>query len=1061
MLSYDMLSYLDEERIERAASSAAVYRRGHKYYRDELVKGFTCEKKDEIYTAVVRGSRSYYVRVSMLSGNLHASCDCPAFAEYRGACKHIVAVLLALPAFIEKEEQERKRARMQTSMLLTEYEEIQPQQFQIKSRKTLSVAYELTLELDEDDLVESILISLRVGESRLYVVKHWFDFLEAIQEKETYPFTSNFTYYPNEHQFSVEDEAMLLEFHRLSRVVGILPGRDRYFSVPVVAFSSLLAQLSHLNTKVSLYAYGGVIEKWPLNMAQFSNEDSLFSFSLMEGDGGMQLHGKILANVYCPDEPSSYVLKEKVIFTLTDREARELDFLVHHFFEGEMIDYIPTDQLESFCSKVLPMLKRYGTVELSETLREKISRQPLQGEVKIDYEGDRLLVDVRFCYGEVVRNPLSEEEISDSSQVLVRDLETEQAVMSLLNLCPFKQEASQFVMENLEDIGAFLFEQLPPLKQHADVLLTNDARKLLFQPDTTPSVSVDVEGDSNWLDVGFAIEGISEDELSHVLQSLQQKKKYHRLSNGALMHLQSDDYVPLSEAVEALGIATKDLQANVHVPLHKAFSLEDGQVGVRLSKKLYQLIRDVQSPEYSDWELPTGLVAHLRTYQETGFRWMRTLAKAGLGGVLADDMGLGKTLQTITHLQAEKEGGTSGKALVIAPASVIFNWEKEVGRFAPALSVAVIAGTKANRDRIRQETASADVWITSYPLIQREADVYADERFHTLILDEAQAIKNEQAKTTKAVRSLKAASCFALSGTPIENRLDELYTLMQTVIPGLFGTKKQFKARTHENIARLIRPFLLRRLKTEVLTELPDKIESVQYTELLETQKKYYLAQVKQLKEEVDDAIAKETFQKKRIEILAGLTKLRQLCCHPKLVTGADDAESGKLSRLLEYVEEALAAGQRLVIFSQFTSMLTIIKEAFIARNWDYFSLDGSTPASERLKLADQFNDGEKSLFLVSLKAGGTGLNLTGGDTVILYDTWWNPAIEEQAADRVYRFGQKKNVQVIKLIANGTIEEKILALHEKKKALVDAVIQPGEKQLSAMSVEEIKELLAF
>ncbi|KHF38853.1 DEAD/DEAH box helicase [Halalkalibacter okhensis] len=253
----------------------------------------------------------------------------------------------------------------------------------------------------------------------------------------------------------------------------------------------------------------------------------------------------------------------------------------------------------------------------------------------------------------------------------------------------------------------------------------------------------------------------------------------------------------------------------------------------------------------------------------------------------------------------------------------------------------------------------------------------------------------------------------------------------------------------------------MRRLKRDVLSELPDKVESVQYTDLSPDQKKMYVAQVKQLTNDVDAAIKSNEFQQKRIEILAGLTRLRQICCHPNLIDPHATYQSGKMERLLEYVEEGLQSEQKMVIFSQFTSMLSLIRKSFDEKGWTYHYIDGQTPPKARVEMAERFNNGEKSLFLISLKAGGTGLNLIGGDTVILYDTWWNPAIEEQAADRVYRYGQTKNVQVIKLIANGTIEEKILTMHEKKKALVDSIIQPGEETLQSMSVEDIKQLLTL
>ena len=456
---------------------------------------------------------------------------------------------------------------------------------------------------------------------------------------------------------------------------------------------------------------------------------------------------------------------------------------------------------------------------------------------------------------------------------------------------------------------------------------------------------------------------------------------------------------------------------------------------------------------------PDGITADLREYQLTGYRWLRTLESVGLGGILADDMGLGKTLQTITFIQNVLNKRTGASIMIIAPASLIYNWQREFNRFAPGVDVELLVGTKAERIQKKAES-TASVWITSYPLIQRDSELYVDEKIDVLILDEAQAIKNDTSKTAKSVRAIQASSTFALTGTPIENRLDELYSLFHTLLPGSLGTKKAFKEMQSSDIAKRVKPFILRRMKKEVLTELPDKIELTQYIDLTDDQKKLYAVQVKELTKDVEEAARTGQFQEKRMQFLAGLTKLRQICCHPNLVANSDKTyTSGKLDRLVEYVEEGLAAGQRMVIFSQFTSMLAIIREAFAKRDWTYHYLDGQTPTAERLQLTERFNEGEHELFLISMKAGGTGLNLTGGDTVILYDTWWNPAVEQQAADRVYRFGQKKNVQVVKFISTGTIEEKMLALQEKKKHLIEEVIQSGEQTGTSLTAEEIKELL--
>lgn len=350
--------------------------------------------------------------------------------------------------------------------------------------------------------------------------------------------------------------------------------------------------------------------------------------------------------------------------------------------------------------------------------------------------------------------------------------------------------------------------------------------------------------------------------------------------------------------------------------------------------------------------------------------------------------------------------------------------------------------------------------ITSYPLIQRDIDYYEDYTFQTIIMDESQNVKNDATKTTKAVRRLKSNTVFALSGTPIENNLNELWSLFSIILPGLFLSKKSFNEMSEERIAEKIKPFILRRMKEDVLEDLPPKTETIEYIELSKEQKLLYQTQLSLIRSDVENLIEDEAFEQNRMRVLAGMTRLRQICCDPRLIDEDFDGGSAKLERLMEYLEEARKNKKRVVLFSQFTSMLSIIRDILDKDGIDYHYLDGSTPKKDRFELTTKFNEGEKDLFLVSLRAGGTGLNLTGGDTVILYDSWWNPAIEDQAADRVHRFGQKKPVQVIRLITQGTIEEGINELQEQKRELIDSVIRTNDdKNIGALTKEDILGLL--
>jgi SNF2 family DNA or RNA helicase len=479
----------------------------------------------------------------------------------------------------------------------------------------------------------------------------------------------------------------------------------------------------------------------------------------------------------------------------------------------------------------------------------------------------------------------------------------------------------------------------------------------------------------------------------------------------------------------------------------------------RLGESLKAWMKSLTEPDSWGVPVPAPLDGVLRDYQATGFRWMRMLGKIGLGAILADDMGLGKTVQTIAFVLSLKQDGEDAPVLVVAPSSLVYNWAAEFRRFAPGLDVRVVAGTPDEREQILSAAASPDVWVTSYPLLRHDYDLLSRRTFAAIIFDEAQAIKNYATKTAQAAFRLQSQRRFALTGTPIENALDDVWSIFRVVSPDLLGSREEFLRLTPPQVARRIRPFVLRRLKKDVIAELPGKIESVQSVGLTRAQKAVYLSYLMRIQGEARADLEQTGFNKSRIKILAGLTRLRQICCDPGLFLEGYTGGSAKLEALLELVDEALASGRHILIFSQFTTMLGRIREALHARGQATLYLDGETPPVERLALVERFNAGEVRIFLASLKAGGTGLNLTGADMVILYDLWWNPAVEEQAVDRAHRIGQKKVVQVVRLIVEGTVEEKIHALQSSKKDLVDRVIGSETDGRLTLSEAEIREIL--
>ena len=445
----------------------------------------------------------------------------------------------------------------------------------------------------------------------------------------------------------------------------------------------------------------------------------------------------------------------------------------------------------------------------------------------------------------------------------------------------------------------------------------------------------------------------------------------------------------------------------------------------------------------------------MRDYQEKGIGWLQMLHHYGFGGILADDMGLGKTLQTIAFLtsQVTKES----RVLILAPSGLIYNWADEFQKFAPQLDVAVVHGLKVSREEILAE--SHQIYVTSYATFRQDSELYQGMSFDFLFLDEAQVMKNAQTKIAQTLRQFVVPSVFALSGTPIENHLGELWSIFQIVLPGLLPSKKEFMKLPAERVAQFIKPFVMRRKKEEVLTELPDLIEVVYKNELEDQQKAIYLAQLQQMRDRLAQ-VSDQEFQRSRVEILSGLMRLRQICDTPALFMEDYQGVSGKLDSLRDLLVQVADGGHRVLIFSQFKGMLEKIEQELPDLGLTSFKITGSTPAKERQDMTKAFNQGERDAFLISLKAGGVGLNLTGADTVILVDLWWNPAVEAQAISRAHRMGQEEMVEVYRLVTKGTIEEKIQELQEQKKHLVSQVLD-GTESRGSLTLAEIREILGI
>ncbi|HEK9980457.1 TPA: DEAD/DEAH box helicase [Streptococcus equi subsp. zooepidemicus] len=601
-----------------------------------------------------------------------------------------------------------------------------------------------------------------------------------------------------------------------------------------------------------------------------------------------------------------------------------------------------------------------------------------------------------------------------------------------------------------KDWYRFFTEAVPYFESLGRVQLSSKLQdqRLLESPQLT------VKREGGLLDISFDFSTVCQTDIEKALATLFSDRSYFVNQSGKLVVF-DEETQKISRSLQEL--RAKQL-ANGHLQLEGIAATQLSHLfsdlsSVHFSEELETLIKDLQHPErFELGEL--GVKAKVRDYQLQGIKWLSVLDKYGFGGILADDMGLGKTLQIIAFLSSRLT--ETSKVLILAPSSLIYNWLDEFSKFAPQIDAAVSYGLKPARDALIQE--GHQVTITSYSSFRQDLETYQANDYDYLILDEAQMIKNAQTKIAQSLRAFDVKNCFALSGTPIENKLLEIWSIFQIVLPGLLPSKKAFLKMEARDVSRYIKPFVMRRKKEEVLPELPELIEMNYYNEMSDGQKAIYLAQLRQMQERLS-AATDDDINRSKLEILSGITRLRQICDTPSLFMDYQGG-SGKLDNLRTLLLQIKENGHRALLFSQFKGMLALVKQEMDQLGLSSYTITGSTPANDRQEMTRAFNNGSKDAFLISLKAGGVGLNLTGADTVILIDLWWNPAVEMQAISRAHRIGQEDNVEVYRLITRGTIEEKMLELQENKRHLITTVLD-GNQGLASMSVEEIKEILGL
>jgi SNF2 family DNA or RNA helicase len=1080
--------------VRELTTNGPTYMKGRQYYRQGRVRHLSFDQEMGVILAQVEGTRAYNIRIILNGkGELHdATCTCSAFASYWGICQHIAAALLyGIDAFGEQKTnilpakvQTQRRSRNKT------------REFMLRMNHTVRVAQtfdkkilrlQVTLHCSPSTTALPWL-SFAVGETCLYPILNVEQFAEAISRDLPLELDKDLTIDPKLHTFSEANHPLIAMIrdafeNDYKAVFGTShsASRDRFFTLNASRFAEFLAMSAglpdcawqtaedqerqeiqvhqaDLPIKLCLSYASGTKSKQTDFILSFHSEQNLQQLTASR-------NVYLVGNAFYLPPYSSIRLIEPILTVFSTPGLRRL--------------VLTQDDVLFLFSEVMPHLHAICPLQLDDKIKARLVDEPLEPFIDLDYEDADLLATVGFRYGDEWVNPLStesEKTHGNTSRLIIRNHTQENRILQILQKAGFKSLGTTYRLSDPDKIYYYLADHAPALADVANIRLSESAAKLHIRPAPVIRFELSLAPDKDQLLLRHGFHELRDEERLAYLHALREKRPFFQAPDGGFRQVdlhRRDGLVALLDLLRQWGL--DPYASDSRLPRFRALALtylldQDGAADLLiLDAPVKKMIQHLQKPGSLTFKIPAGLSSKLRPYQKTGFQWLCTLDYYGLGGILADDMGLGKTLQTIAyvaHVWRQKKK----PSLIIAPTSLVYNWLSEFNKFTPRLPVMILDGNRQQRASRLVEISRYACVITSYSLLRRDIEDIGELSFASCFLDEAQNIKNPDTLNARSVKLIQAERCFALTGTLIENSLTELWSIFDFILPGYLYNQRDFQSTyewpiTRENNALAldklhtqIDPFILRRMKRDVLKELPDKIETVTICDMTCQQRQIYESFLLRAKNDLDQEIAKNGYARSQIFILALLTRLRQICCHPGLFMSHYHDSSGKLLLLEEILQECFASGHRVLVFSQFTGMLEIIRREQIKAGCEPFYIDGQVPAEERLAQVQRFNSGEGRLFLISLRAGGTGLNLTGADTVIHFDPWWNPAVEEQATDRAYRIGQESVVQVFKLVTRDSIEEKIQHLQTKKQHLVDAVIKPGQNLLSKMTLEEVRSL---
>lgn len=1098
IISNDILEELKESAGEARNEKASNIVKNNKV----KITKVTYENKNNFSVhAKVKGNLDDYdTYIEAKSGEIeNLSCTCPDYESTYGTCKHILATALEFdetPSYISlftkknivpekvSKDKNNEKYRIYRQMISSFYLEEQKEE-----NKNILCEEKIKIEprLIYKENLKSFRLEIRIGNKQMYKVKNLPDFYTRMMNKEVYKYGTKLEFMHIKENFEEESRNLLEFILKYAEIIKYANEvEERYYTnvldnAYIVLSNSGIDELFEIlkGKKIEIYS------EYSTEKVEFVDNEPEIKFNLQEKndtDYKITTNANIFNYIIIEGKEHTYFWQDNKFFKCSKAFKNSVIKLLDIFkinFTKEIV--LRKDEFADFYSLIVPLIKdKINMQEIDDDEIKEYMPRKLKVKVYLDYNRKGYITaDIKFCYDDFEFSPFEQ-----IDKKIPRNAIEESKALDLFSNSGFMYDGknNKLVLVKDDDIYNFLQNEIEQYISKFEVLATEKFKtKQIISPKIN---SIGVKIENNLLNIDLSNIDIDKSEIVEIMKKYKLKKKYHRLKNGEFINLEENEALSTLEKIadgtscqyEEMVNGTLQLPIYRGLYLDKILKQNDGIV-LKQGEKYKKLIDDVYSRQISDkYNVPNGLKAELREYQQVGFEWLKTLDEYNLGGILADDMGLGKTLQLLAVIMSYVEKTPKEELkpiLVVCPSSLSLNWKEEAKKFTPSLKTLVISGDSKTREEMISNILKYNIIITSYDLLKRDIEIYKKHNyeFRYIIADEAQYIKNNNTQNAKVIKEIKAETRFALTGTPIENSLSELWSIFDFIMPGYLFSYNKFKISFETPISKdedkeamdrlknMIEPFVLRRTKEKVLTELPEKTITVLNNEMSGDQLKIYLSYMQSAKKQAKEEIEANGLANSQIKILALLMRLRQICCHPGLFLENYEGESSKLNQCMEIVKDAVRGGHKILLFSGYSSMFSYIERELNSNGIKYFKLTGQTKVDERMDLVNEFNNNaEVKVFLISLKAGGTGLNLIGADMVIHYDPWWNISAENQATDRTYRIGQKRNVQVYKLITKNSIEEKIYNLQEKKAKLADDMLSTKETFISKLSKEDIMEL---